>query len=110
MKEATDDGLRQAFSDAASREGTAAAGNRAVYERGKSDAAPEWIPVTERLPDFGVDVLANDDGGTVLILCRGSNPFDRDPEKWRWEAEEFSLEPSEVTHWMPVPEPPNPIG
>ena len=50
----------------------------------------EWIPVSERLPDEEVRVLATD----------GTDVFDSEYMRgnWEWLAD--------VTHWMPLPEPP----
>lgn len=60
-----------------------------------------WIPVTERLPELGERVLCTD-GVTVF-------------EQYRWELscvygiwDRFGMRSpmQEVTHWMPLPEPP----
>jgi hypothetical protein len=50
----------------------------------------EWIPVSERLPDEEARVLATD----------GTDVFDSEymSGNWEWCAD--------VTHWMPLPEPP----
>lgn len=68
---------------------------------------PRWIPITERLPEYGVRVLAadmyegNDETG---IWTREEYPDDADgcwiDERGWWHAID------EVTHWMPLPEPP----
>ena len=56
----------------------------------RDDAMGEWIPVSERLPDEEVRVLATD----------GTDVFDSEymSGNWEWCAD--------VTHWMPLPEPP----
>lgn len=62
---------------------------------------PEWIPVTERLPEEGL---------TVLILAESGNiEFgQRDENKWEWLAEsiaDYWTEAEEVIAWQPLPEP-----
>lgn len=71
------------------------------YEQGKKDAA-KWIPVSERLPENRGDVL----------LCRKWWNEIRNPQMgWYNEVSRgwFDLSNREirnVTHWMPLPEPP----
>ena len=63
-----------------------------------------WIPVSERLPPEGQEVLAWNNGGQCekpwqgCVLCEHKNG------EWR-EFQERDLYPG-VTHWMPLPEPP----
>ncbi len=55
-----------------------------------------WIPVSERLPDIGVEVLVFDERGDIMIdeLCR-------------WQSELIWADDDDgVTHWMPRPLPP----
>lgn len=62
---------------------------------------PRWISVEERLPDVNVDV--------VLIIPRNDGPCIRVGwlrESGRWWAAGQGLVPYDVTHWMPLPEPP----
>ena len=76
-------------------------------------AQPKWIPVKEKLPDKEGRYLVCD-GGDVLEACfsptgqlrRNQNGgFDRLPS-WSttdcYESEDLD----HVTHWMPLPEPP----
>ena len=62
--------------------------------------AQEWIPVTDRLPEN----IAN----RVLVVCERSNGvFYAHYEKPFWinlETDKPFI--STVTHWMPLPEPP----
>lgn len=53
-------------------------------------SSPQWIPVTERLPDNGVEVLiySQKAGACADYFC---------DEVFGWP---------DVTHWMPLPEPP----
>ena len=49
-----------------------------------------WIPVTERLPDIGIEVLVySEDDGICVDCCDGD-----------------SFVCYYVTHWMPLPKPP----
>ncbi len=58
-----------------------------------------WIPVEERLPGKGNDVLVTYDTG-----AQGVDFIDSDGD-WFWEDREEGIE---VTHWMPMPEAPEP--
>lgn len=66
-----------------------------------------WIPVTERLPEYGVRVLAFNmraKNKYIGIWTREKDPGDGndcwfDSAGW-WYAFD------EITHWMPLPEPP----
>lgn len=74
--------------------------NIAITAMGRS-VPPRWISVEERLPDVDVDV--------VLIIPRIDGPCIRVGwlrETGRWWAAGQGLVPYEVTHWMPLPEPP----
>ena len=62
----------------------------AAYKQGQQD---RWISVEERLPEPGQRVLCHSDVGSDRIIAYLSI------------ASGF---PSEVTHWMPLPSPPNP--
>ena len=68
---------------------------------------PRWIPVEERLPEYGVRVLATDmyeEDDCTGIWTREEDKDDADgcwyDEHGWWHALD------EVTHWMPLPEPP----
>lgn len=64
----------------------------------------EWISVKDRMPDVGEWVLTFSEKALVDIE---DFPFDigylRPDGEWRHIGWEY-----EVTHWMPLPEPPNP--
>ena len=64
---------------------------------------PKWIPVTERLPLYGQDVLAvrtYGDGEKCqeVLMAHIAVWNEETGEKW-WNA-------TNITHWMPLPEPP----
>ena len=68
---------------------------------------PRWIPVEERLPEYGVRVLAADmyEGDDYTgIRTREEYPDDTDgcwyDEMGRWYAID------DATHWMPLPKAP----
>ena len=57
-----------------------------------------WIPVTERLPENDDDVLTFSKyelfpGGNIDVMCYY-------PRAQRWEIDR------NITHWMPLPQPP----
>ena len=59
----------------------------------------EWIPVTKRLPKNGKE--------GVLIALRWGEVDIGGCEDGRWRSEFVNeYEDGEVTHWMPLPEPP----
>ena len=74
------------------------------------EAAQRWIPVTERLPEDGNDVLVTYLGYT------DKKPYSDDVAKWSLELNGYnggwlwSLDDSdvevEITHWQPLPQPP----
>ena len=74
----------------------------AQYLVDRGVTVPQWISVTERLPEAG--------GYVVCIAKR--NPFSRFMpmvariEKNGWVNPITEQYISEVTHWMPLPEPP----
>ena len=66
------------------------------------EAVPKWIPVTERLPEEGKFVLVygdlypnKHDGGVIAVSKR------MDWNYWQGFGRERN-----ITHWMPLPEPP----
>lgn len=59
----------------------------------------EWIPVTERLPEYGQIVLAFGKRHATSGMFRGTTSK---PNWWHWKGNMYK----EVSHWMPLPEPP----
>ena len=61
----------------------------------------KWIPVKERLPEFGNRVIATD--GVVvgeMYISNMKNWYRYTGVSWRLFAD------TRITHWMPLPEPP----
>jgi hypothetical protein len=77
------------------------------YEDGKQDAM-KWIPVTERLPEKGGRYLALTPG-----YLKGFDQYDAWLIYYHPESDFYDTYPQwgdipmdDVTHWMPLPEPP----
>lgn len=71
------------------------------------EAAPRWIPVTERLPDDDIYVLVIVSGKPCknVTLHNAVELAEYDPEGWILEMWPDWMD-ADVTHWMPLPEPP----
>jgi hypothetical protein len=72
-------------------------------------AGMEWISVKDRLPDNDTSVLAVwYDGEKIrvseLFFFDDSDPGETPRPRWAWELQRVPY--SDVTHWMPLPEPP----
>ena len=95
-------------------------GYSAGYEAGRRSVGEQkWIPVTERLPEKDGKYLVFEKGvyGTDTATLR----FAKDGRKvdkydflrgwknvwYRYDSEWGHITIDNVTHWMPVPEPPN---
>jgi hypothetical protein len=61
----------------------------------------EWISVEDRLPQSGVEVFIVSFGHvqyTAYVLIDGV---------WEtWDREYEHCSPDQITHWMPIPDPP----
>lgn len=65
------------------------------------DREPQWIPVTERLPENDSGVLAfYDDGIESRIIPATFHP------KSGWYDCLFNMPSENISYWMPLPEPP----
>lgn len=62
----------------------------------------KWIPVSERLPEPFVPVLVQMPGEVPFPTVR-EGFISRDGI---WYSALYHREPDEITHWMPLPEPP----
>lgn len=75
--------------------------DRDQYSKGFRDGTPKWIPVTDRLPEEWVAVLVWSKCGfceTAVYLGI--------PGKWRVTWDHTMLDEDTITHWMPLPDPP----
>ena len=85
-----------------------------VFSRAINDAptlTPQWISVEERLPEkngtYLVYAPTYSGGSSSALDCVGGVMFSRfKNKKWSIEAGYYKR-PNCVTHWMPMPEPPN---
>jgi hypothetical protein len=64
---------------------------------------PEWIPVGERLPEIGQEVLIFANRRGIACFSVGERGLG---SGWRTSDSRASLMGAGVTHWMPLPEPP----
>ena len=68
----------------------------------------KWVPVEERLPPSGDDVLVF--GLGVGFAGAGEvrlGTYWRDAKTWSVGESEFREQDAEVTHWQPLPAPPS---
>ncbi|MFL4153017.1 DUF551 domain-containing protein [Escherichia coli] len=81
---------------------------RVAYEVGNSPVTPDgWISCSEQMPDDGQHVIILCDGAFVLYAqYRDGEFFDvvRNGEEF------FETQSRNVTHWMPLPEPPQEVN
>ena len=64
----------------------------------------EWISVKDRLPEQDTWVLVYSARAFIFshqMVCLHGEPR-------QFFAKGFELHPDEITHWMPLPEPPHP--
>ncbi len=59
----------------------------------------QWIPVTERPPEEGVQVLVTDDAGGLATIDVDWGYFDKEYGRFEW------FHSQNVTAWMPKPKP-----
>ena len=66
----------------------------------------KWIPVSERLPEhFGTFLVAIDEVHGENRVSVDSADFD--PYEKSWKTFNYFCAGFKITHWMPLPEPPN---
>ena len=79
---------------------------------------PKWIPVTERLPEIGTYIIAGrmkyyyEKAYTNFVDVAYFGPRWNDTDySWQTFNDWFEGQQEfEITHWMPLPEPPDHIG
>ena len=71
----------------------------------KEAKKPKWIPVTERLPEPETDVLTFS-GGCIDIITYRYNRRGLVCFMFRDECGYWKETYGKITHWMPLPEPP----
>ena len=64
----------------------------------------EWIPVSERLPNYGEIVLVSTFWG-VRVAERDTVKEDGTDDFWYFFLEDATTHPRYVYAWMPLPEP-----
>lgn len=67
-----------------------------------ADFHPQWIPVEERLPE----IPRNDWKSNNVLFVVNGEIFYGYRGKYTWHAPFVSFNNHEVTHWMPLPQPP----
>ena len=70
------------------------------YVHGRKDAVT-WIPVSDRLPAFNIPVLTCHRNGMIAIGY--TQPAIASPDG---KVHFYPRTGSDVTHWVPLPEPP----
>ena len=78
---------------------------RLTAEVARLREANRWIPVTERLPDLGGSMSSGQVFVTIApytVVCQAS--YSALTERWYYANGERII--SDVTHWRPLPEPP----
>lgn len=77
---------------------------------------PKWIPCSERVPELPNGRRCN---RAVIVCVRGhvmpliyerSIVRGKTVERWKWMWDRICDDPESITHWMPLPEPPETEG
>lgn len=63
---------------------------------------PKWISVKEQLPDSGRNILTVNGHGVIRVMALWGYAG----EKWKWIEDKKFKYYNDITHWMPLPEPP----
>lgn len=61
------------------------------------DEKQRWIPVAERLPEYGQEIIAYS-GNVLKPTVYGVHYWNKEFDNW-----------ARITHWMPLPEPPKEV-
>ena len=70
------------------------------YWKSDAPAVNRWIPCSERLPEKHVEVLAYSPYWGKIVVAMWGGEF------WLEQWTDDDLEQSEISHWMPLPDPP----
>lgn len=85
----------------------AIAGMKREIERMVVADKPRWIPVTERLPDFeGMCLCMRKSYSKANFRHQEIMYFDYDEQAFCSNVDGIFVADGNVTHWMPLPEPP----
>lgn len=80
--------------------------NKATNSASCQTAVISWVAVTERLPETNCDVLVVKKNGKVVPMSFHA-PFDSGKRIFQWWGFGAWVDQhKQVTHWMPIPEPP----
>ena len=80
--------------------------NAAVELTGELASKPRWIPVTEKLPETNVTVIVTDGRSTGMGWIDSYDWEDYRGIERIWYAPNTLVAENNITHWMPLPEPP----
>ncbi|HBS6851496.1 TPA: DUF551 domain-containing protein [Klebsiella pneumoniae] len=86
--------MRQHIIDSTLAAATQSPGSEPAAEPGK------WIPVSDRMPGNGIQVLVSDVSGHVFV-CHHDGSF--------WVDFRVGIGKRCITHWMPLPAPPKEV-
>ena len=81
--------------------------DKLVSEEVDTVPVPQWIPVTERLPEKEGRYLVTIESGRVVEIDWGDPDIDLTKEKvfHKWDSEMWQCWEPNVIAWMPLPEP-----
>lgn len=65
----------------------------------------EWIDIDQRFPNFNENVLVYDEISNVISLGKLIKDEDNEEVFYMMFLEDVEID-SNVTHWMPLPQPP----
>lgn len=66
------------------------------------DAMPRWISVEERLPEDQKNILTVNGHREIRVMAL----WHKHGDSWTWILNERFRHFNDITHWMPLPEPP----